>query len=145
MTANGVGAGPRVISCLIAVTIIGVGWCGCSSVGPKCYPARPVVKPPIASAGATVRLSSAGFLACKAHFPAGTRYTIDLYPLSSRRRIPLGTTSVARNGTFSTTVTIPPGTAPGRAMLLLDSDAIGALCDAAACAEYSSDTFTIAG
>ncbi len=143
MVGKGVGVRPRVSSCVVAAVLMGAIWCGCSSAGPRCYPAQAVVSPRSASAGATVRLSSRGFLACKAHLPRGTRYAIDLYPLSTRQRTPLGVTSVATDGTFSTTVTIPPGTPPGAAMLLLDSDALVALCDADICPEYSSERFAI--
>jgi hypothetical protein len=144
MTGSDSHAGQSVLSCLVVATILFVGCCGCSSRGPSCYPEQPAITPQIASAGGVLRVSSPGFVACRGHLPAGTRYTIDLYPLSSRQRIALGATPVARNGSFSTAVRVPVGTAPGQAMLLLDSDAFAALCHAASCPEYSSRTFTIA-
>ncbi len=144
MTGSGTRAGAGESSCLVAAAILAIVCCGCSSSRASCYPEQPAVTPQIASVGSIVRVSSSGFGACKARYPAGTRYTVELYPLSSRQRVHLGATQVSRDGSFSTAVRVPSGTAPGRAMLLLDSDALAALCHAAACAEYSSRTFTVA-
>jgi hypothetical protein len=123
-----------------------VGSSGCSSTHRAvCLPERLTVDRVTVQAGSAIRLASKGFHDRSCRYPAGESYQLWLAAVG-RQRKRLTHVSVARDGSFETTVTIPSDTSPGEAFIVASGSAFDHCQDTAggpACPWYSTPAVLI--
>lgn len=128
--------------------LVAVAWLGalpaCSgspfSRGNACLPAQPVAEPPVVAPGASLTLRSTGFDGC-AGYAEPVEYVVVLGFQGRQPPTGLGVVTAAIDGTFSTTVAIPPDASPGPAGITITGSAWDECDDSSSCAGYGAQIF----
>jgi hypothetical protein len=121
-----------------ALVAVGLGGCGDGVSGGDCLPEPLTVQPAEVAVGAQLTLASAGFIACGARYDDGKEYQLQLAFVGRRDAIDLGDVDVARDGSFTATLTVPLDASPGESYLGVRGSPFDDPCDdGESCAGYS--------
>lgn len=105
--------------------------------GQRCLPAQPTATPATVPAGGEVTLASRGFGGCDTYAEPIDQLVI-LGTAGRMPPTPLATITAATDGSFSTTVTIPPDAPPGEGYLDVMGSRWDECDDSGSCVGYGT-------
>ena len=123
----------------LAAVLVTAGLCGCGTgpFGEDCLPEPLTVQPAEVAIGAELVVSAERF-ACDAHYDEGEQYSLEMAFVSRADPIDLADVDVERDGSFTSTVTVPPAASPGESYVTVHGSPYDEPCDdGASCAGYS--------